>query len=321
MANKYKLLRNDFIYKTIANDKTVKLYRIEALRDFDTTVSVVHKGDLGGYVQAQKNLSQFGSSWIGSDVKVWGNAFVRDNALVVGSVNIFDSAGVCGSSYLNSRFFSELLDSAEISGRSEITVRNLRLSGNSSLNNAHVSVEELTLAGNVDVRASDPSKPVSITSDTLSSVSVFLTGNMEFIDTSITGEWSIAGDARFYNSNLEVEDGHEEREILIPQTGNGVPMFDRADLRGSEDLFSIVGIGSEGGVFLAYRAIADNGKPEIQAVRGCFRGSLKQFCAASKQRREGDMKYDRQYATVATLARQRICLKPRAGEAKSTKRS
>ena len=50
----------------------VKLYRIEALKDFRD----VKKGDLGGWAESEKNLSQHGNAWVS------GNARVFDNALV-----------------------------------------------------------------------------------------------------------------------------------------------------------------------------------------------------------------------------------------------
>ena len=64
-----------------------KLYRIEALKDF----SVVTRGDLGGYVESEKNLSQMGEAW------VYGSARVSDSARVYGEAWVYDSARVYGS--------------------------------------------------------------------------------------------------------------------------------------------------------------------------------------------------------------------------------
>lgn len=47
----------------IINNSGIKLYGIKALKDF----SDVKNGDLGGYVQKESNLSQFG------DAHVYGN--------------------------------------------------------------------------------------------------------------------------------------------------------------------------------------------------------------------------------------------------------
>ena len=63
----------------------IKLSRIKALRDFGN----VKKGELGGYISSEKNLSHYGTCWV-SD-----NAQVRDNAFVGGSAQVRDSAIVC----------------------------------------------------------------------------------------------------------------------------------------------------------------------------------------------------------------------------------
>ena len=73
-----------------------KLYRIEALKDF----SNVKKGDKGGFVESEDNLSQKGNCWIYHTAKVFdnavicGNALISDNAVVCDNAGIHDSAAV-----------------------------------------------------------------------------------------------------------------------------------------------------------------------------------------------------------------------------------
>ena len=55
MGNKFELTE-----EFIINNSGIKLYRIKALKDF----SDVKKGDSGGYVQQESNLSQFGNAWV-----------------------------------------------------------------------------------------------------------------------------------------------------------------------------------------------------------------------------------------------------------------
>ena len=92
MGNKYKLTEESINYC----DKT--LYRIEALKDFGN----VKKGDKGGYVQSEENLSQEGDCWISDNAKVYNNAqvynnaLVFDNAVVYGNTIIAENALVCG---------------------------------------------------------------------------------------------------------------------------------------------------------------------------------------------------------------------------------
>ena len=84
------------------------LYRIKALKDFGD----VKKGDLGGYVANECNLSQEDSSWIYDSAKVYGNARVhgnakiRDFAQVYEDAEVYDFAEVCD--------FAQVYDFAEV---------------------------------------------------------------------------------------------------------------------------------------------------------------------------------------------------------------
>lgn len=55
------------------------LKAIVSLRDFGD----IKKGDLGGYIESEKNLSHEGNSWVYPEGKVGGGASVIDNAQVI----------------------------------------------------------------------------------------------------------------------------------------------------------------------------------------------------------------------------------------------
>jgi hypothetical protein len=72
MMKKYELLADDYLR---AGDRTV--YRIRALRDF----ADVRRGDTGGYVESERNLSHEGECWAYDAAQVYGeHAIVRGNA-------------------------------------------------------------------------------------------------------------------------------------------------------------------------------------------------------------------------------------------------
>ena len=78
MEKKYKL-----------TDETInvcgkKLCRIEALKDFID----VEKGDKGGFIEDEHNLSHDGNSWVCDNAMVCGNAMVFDNARAYGNAKI-----------------------------------------------------------------------------------------------------------------------------------------------------------------------------------------------------------------------------------------
>ena len=55
-----------------------KLYRIEALKDF----YIVEKGDKGGFIESEENLSHFNNCWVYYNARVSNNAVVSGNAVV-----------------------------------------------------------------------------------------------------------------------------------------------------------------------------------------------------------------------------------------------
>ena len=91
--NKYKLSE-----ETLEIDGHV-LHRIIALRDFGE----VKKGDLGGFIEKESNLSHNSNCWIYNDAVVrgdaivYGNAKVCDDAMVCGNAMVCDDAMVCGN--------------------------------------------------------------------------------------------------------------------------------------------------------------------------------------------------------------------------------
>ena len=82
---KYKLIKNDFI--EVSN---TKLYRIKALKDF----GIVKKGDLGGYIQSEENLSHDGNAWVSENARVSENACVYENAHVYGNACVSGDAWI-----------------------------------------------------------------------------------------------------------------------------------------------------------------------------------------------------------------------------------
>src|SRR5574344_1037362 len=116
MEKKYKLTD-----ETIEIDCHI-LHRIQASKDFNN----VKKGDLGGFVEKEENLSQRGDAWIGGNAKVYDravvfcNARVDENAVVFGYAKIFNNAKINGDAkvYDNAIVFgfAVVWDRAEIYG-------------------------------------------------------------------------------------------------------------------------------------------------------------------------------------------------------------
>ena len=56
-------------------DKEITLHRIRALQSFDE----VKTGDLGGWIEDERNLSHNGNCWVFDNGWVFGNGWVSDN--------------------------------------------------------------------------------------------------------------------------------------------------------------------------------------------------------------------------------------------------
>ena len=54
----------------------VELHQIKALKSFGN----IKEGDLGGWIESEKNLSQYGGAWVGGNAMVYGDATVGGNA-------------------------------------------------------------------------------------------------------------------------------------------------------------------------------------------------------------------------------------------------
>ena len=85
-----------------------KLFRIKALISFGN----VNAGDLGGYVESEKNLSQSGDAW------VYGNARVYGNAEVYGDAWVYGDAEVCGDAWVYGN--ARVCGDARVCGNAEV---------------------------------------------------------------------------------------------------------------------------------------------------------------------------------------------------------
>lgn len=139
------------------------LYRIEALRSFDG----VNKGDIGGYVEGEHNLSHEGSCWIFDDAmviddglvnchaKLSGSAVVSEHGLVNASARVGGSVRVSGYAQVFGNAF--VCDNVSIGGHAYV-LGYANLSGNAVIDeNANISGNALVrdyavIKGHADVR-------------------------------------------------------------------------------------------------------------------------------------------------------------------------
>src|SRR6056297_3446455 len=118
---KYELLTDRpiiYCYRT--------LYQIRALRDFGE----VNKGELGGFIEKEDNLSHTGDSWVYNFGKIYGNAIVSGDAEVYGDAKVYNNAWVYGDAeiYGDAKVYNdaivsgdaEVYDNAKVYGDAEV---------------------------------------------------------------------------------------------------------------------------------------------------------------------------------------------------------
>ena len=71
MGKKFELTEN-----YVVNELGTKLYQIKCIKTF----KYAKKGELGGFIEKEENLSQEGDAWVSGDARVSGDAQVSGNA-------------------------------------------------------------------------------------------------------------------------------------------------------------------------------------------------------------------------------------------------
>lgn len=111
------------------------LHRIKALKKFND----VKKGDLGGWIESEANLSQEGDCWIYDQAAAFENAEIRDSAVVKGVSLINNNAVVKDNAIV---IDSIVYNNAVV--KDNATINLVKMSDNSCvMKNASVSVNDL----------------------------------------------------------------------------------------------------------------------------------------------------------------------------------
>jgi hypothetical protein len=105
------------------------LHKITALKSFGD----VEKGEQGGFIEKEENLSHEGNAWVCGDAWVFGDARVFGNAQVFGDARVFGNAQVCGDAWVfgNAQVCGDawvfgnawVYGDARVSGRFDVTCK------------------------------------------------------------------------------------------------------------------------------------------------------------------------------------------------------
>ncbi len=124
--------------KYIVNSFGIKLFQIKCTRTF----IYAKEGDLGGFIEKEKNLDQSGEAWVGGNAQVYGNAWVSENA------KVYDNAQVYGNVWIHGE--AKVYENAKIYGDAQV-YGNAKVYGNAQIyGETHVYGETLVY-GNADI--------------------------------------------------------------------------------------------------------------------------------------------------------------------------
>ena len=101
--------------KYVVNELGTKLYQIKCTKTFE----YAKKGELGGYIEREVNLSQGGNAWVSGDVQVYGNARVSGDAWVSGDAQVYGNARVSGDAWVSGD--AQVYGDARVSGDAQVS--------------------------------------------------------------------------------------------------------------------------------------------------------------------------------------------------------
>lgn len=114
IQKKYKLTKETMCFDGVT------LHRIQALKDFGN----VEAGELGGWVESEKNLSQSGDCWIAMEAKAYGGAEIGDSAILTRKAIACGNSTICNDTLVSDesiiRGFTYLYGNVEVYGKSVI---------------------------------------------------------------------------------------------------------------------------------------------------------------------------------------------------------
>jgi len=91
------------------------LYQIKA----EVSFGCIAKGELGGYIEKENNLSQDGNAWVSGNARVSGDAQVSGNAWVSGNARVSGDAQVSGNAWVSGN--ARVSGNAQVSGNAWVS--------------------------------------------------------------------------------------------------------------------------------------------------------------------------------------------------------
>lgn len=240
MEKKFEVVKEQSMTMSFRG-KDYTFYRVRALKDIPR--HNVLKGDIGGWVEHELNLSQFGDCWIANDARVGDDAMVRADALVSHQASVFaksyvqdDSRVLHRATVVNTR----IDDSVRVEGESHVYDSNLRehliVTEQARIENSHISAEDSLISGTAllkDVRMT--LKSVKMFNEVIIMNSELGTPSRPIYDVMINGETQLYNvKAKEGLSSVVITDSSYLKNVIL--SGNNSAILGAAHLSGTIDV-------------------------------------------------------------------------------------
>ena len=190
---KYTLSTEDIDRLVIQDQqgRIVKLSRIVASKDFEISNGYrVSKGDKGGFVESEENISQQGNCWVFGNALVYGEASVKDNAIITNNTIVKDAAKVSGNGIISSSVLARTakvhnadIENCYVEGWGHIYSKQYQLSEGISFKNMKISNSQFR-AG-YDIRNDSDFATVNIEGSNFGNSSVYIPEKITNVDTNV----------------------------------------------------------------------------------------------------------------------------------------
>lgn len=192
----------------------VTLHRIKALRDFGD----IKAGDLGGYVESEKNLDIEGNCWISDNAKVYEDAFIKGDAIVKGQAIVRGEACIAGNCCI--------YDSVIIEGKTTCTGHS-RIMSQAYVKNAEIE-DEACISGHTKIYGGRICNEACIR------------GNVEVYGGSIEKMAQLSGSAKIHGRPLITDNAKiygNARIYGAPRISDSASVLDNALVYGNANIF------------------------------------------------------------------------------------
>lgn len=206
MEKKFEFTGKEMLYP-------VRVKEIRALRDF----GYVKKGDIGGYIECEKNLSHKGNCWVYQGAVVYGNSMICNNAVVAEGVTVRNKSVIGGNAFVVGKGIeiSHSVIEDDVVIDTGATIENSHINGGTSIEQSNI--ESAKIDGNVHVMLS---RIIGADNGKGEPDNSYITGMVDIYHSELTGHFNIEG-----NGSICTLEQVKAENLMLEKGGFGLTGF------------------------------------------------------------------------------------------------